>query len=374
MNCTIIEQKTIVNGLETSRWFYMFTDPVTNRKRQRLCKDCFSRQEAEEYVSKLKCPTNEQYLIKNIAKDMYVPGKEHMNRLESFGKKLDSRTVSQYRQVIQLIIKDFGMFPLPKVRVSDVEKLLLSDNSHSGSWKNLYLEVFCTIYDETQWKCDKPIPRPVFMKFARHSKKADLLTTEELNHLISRRYYDCTQDYILFLMIASCGLRLGEAIGLRRDQFDFERKIVIVNGFCKRNGERTNYNKTGSDEDTKLRIAPLPDLTIEKLKTYFREYLIGPTDFLFTRNGKRPREEYLRAVFLRVIQRSGIRKGDRKLVPHSLRFTFVTRMRRDLNIETVQKIAGHSSVAMTEYYSRFGISELANSIKESIPAVNQLFK
>ena len=374
MDCVIFEQKTVVQGKEKSKWFYTFKDPVTNKKRTRICRECKTKGEAQEYVKKLRYLSFDQYLISNIAADMFIDGKDHINRLKAFGKALDERTRLQRRQMIELIIKDFGAYQIHKLKVSDIEKHLLADDTHSGSWKNFYLGTFSKIYDETQWKCDKPVPRPVFMKFACNSKKADLLTTEELNLFVSRRFWDKEQDYVLFLVTVSCGLRIGEARALKASQFHFEEKILVIDGFCKRNGSRTNYNKKGSEEDRKIRIAPLPDFTIKIVKSYLETFLIGADDYLYTMNGHPPRQEYLWNVFRRVIKRCGIKTGDRKIVPHSLRYTFVTRMRRELDVETVKKIAGHSSVKMTEYYTRFTIPEAFESIKESIPVANALFE
>lgn len=69
-----------------------------------------------------------------------------------------------------------------------------------------------------------------------------------------------------------------------------------------------------------------------------------------------------------------IKAAGRKLIPHSFRFTYVTRMRRGLSAETVQKLAGHSSVEMTEYYTRAAIPEMVAGLKEAVPAANMLFE
>lgn len=373
MDFHIFEQRMSKDGKETVKWFYTFKDPVTNKMRTRICRGCCSNDEAKIFVSKLKYLSSDQYLIKNIAMDMFIPGKEHMNRLASFGKKRDERTVKMSRYYIKRIIADFGTQQIQTVKVSDIERLLLNDCTHSGSWKNQYLEAFCKIYDETQWVCSKPVARPLFMKFARNSKKADILTTEELNLFVSRRFWERERDYVLFLVVASCGLRLGEARGLRAKQFLFDKKILVIDGFCKRNDQRTNYNKTGSNENKKIRIAPLPAATLRIVKNYIETYCIGQDDFLFMMNGHPLRQEYLRAVFNRVLKASGIQTDGRKIVPHSLRFTYITRMRRNLDIETVKKIAGHASLEMTEYYTRFGIAEAFESVKKSIPTADSLF-
>lgn len=85
------------------------------------------------------------------------------------------------------------------------------------------------------------------------------------------------------------------------------------------------------------------------------------------------RQEYLESVFKRVLIKAGIDTNERKLVPHSFRFICFTRMRQRIDAETVQKMVGHSSVEMTEYYTRAAISETIESIQYVMPAVNGLF-
>ena len=48
-------------------------------------------------------------------------------------------------------------------------------------------------------------------------------------------------------------------------------------------------------------------------------------------------------------------------------------MRRNLDVESVQKIVGHTSVEMTEYYTRFGVQELIDGLQKTLPAAEKLF-
>jgi integrase len=52
------------------------------------------------------------------------------------------------------------------------------------------------------------------------------------------------------------------------------------------------------------------------------------------------------------MEKAKIKPGDRKLVVHSFRYTYVTRMRRELPADMVMKLAGHTTVGMTEYYNK----------------------
>ena len=108
---------------------------------------------------------------------------------------------------------------------------------------------------------------------------------------------------------------------------------------------------------------------------YIDSHYLSENEFIFQRDDGRPlRQEYLESVFHRVIEKAGIITVDRKLYPHSFRFTYVTKMRRKLDAETVQKMVGHSSVEMTEYYTRAAIPEMVKGLNPARQAVNKLFE
>lgn len=143
----------------------------------------------------------------------------------------------------------------------------------SGSWKNSFIEAVNSIYKEAPWHCNYTITKPEFPRFARNSKKAVIFTTEELASFFDgANWSDGLREYLLFLTIAKCGLRLGEARALRVKQFVPDKNALVIDGFCERDGHRTNYNKKGSDEDQKLRVTLVPEDTMRVLMSYIRQH------------------------------------------------------------------------------------------------------
>lgn len=242
--------------------------------------------------------------------------------------------------------------------------------------ENSFLETLGFVYNEAQWLTEETIVKPQFQRFARNTKKADILSTQELEVFFDGGYWEdfSIREYLLFFITACCGLRLGEARALRVNQIIPEKHALIVDGFLQDDLTRTSYNKKGSVEDTKLRVTIIPDNAQNLLIRYIRNNNLSNDSYLFTReNGELFTGPYCEYIFNKVLIKSGIDKAGRKICPHSLRYTFVTRMRREINAETVQKLAGHSSVEMTEYYTRASIPDMVDSVKEALPAVNRLF-
>lgn len=376
MECELFEvKKKTSDGNVIKKYYYTYKDPSTKRRKTRVCKNCSTLDDAKLFLKKVKIANQNQYLIRHIAYDMFLEDSEHLKRLKLLGKSICEKTRKQKRKYIELIIYTFGDKYLDKLKISEIQQYLIDDDEHSGSWKNSYLEAFSAIYDETIWKCNRPIPRPDFQRFSRNSKKADVFTTDELLKFFNYDYwknYD-KQYYLLFLCCISCGLRLGESIGLRAKQFIFNENVLVIDGFIRYDDVRTDYNKTGSEEEKKWRVVPLPDTTATFIKNYLLTKKINDNDLIFKLHNKCIRQDVSRKVFNMVLENCGVEKNDRKLVPHSLRYTYITRMRRDCSAEDVKKLAGHSNIQMTDYYTRVVIDELIQNIKTTIPAANRLF-
>jgi len=115
--------------------------------------------------------------------------------------------------------------------------------------------------------------------------------------------------------------------------------VFVVDGFWRSNQlVGTTFNKCGSDDDKKIRVAPLPDDFAEMMKKYIQDNNLGPYDYVFQRYGKPIRKWLAEEWFRNILPASGINVGNLILTPHSLRYTYITRMRREVAGETVQKI------------------------------------
>jgi len=347
------------------------------KDRIKTCRNCKNKKDAMMFLIKFKKKylVDNQYLIKNIAQDMFDNESEHLKRLEHFGKNLSSETIKQKRQFIELIIKEFGSYKLNELKISQIENYLLNDDFHSGSWKNFFLETFGNIYDESVWKCTKPVPKPHFQRFARNSHKPDVFTSNELNLIFNKNIWVSQKEWLLFYVTSSCGLRLGEARALQVRQLKIYEGILVVDGFIKRNGIRTNYNKKGNNNDRKIRCVPIPDKVLIELVNYITSNKLESDDYLFLdENDKLFTNCHLEYTFKKVLKSSGINTFEKKFVPHSLRFTYVTKMRTSFPVEDVRKIVGHTTTEMTDYYTRMLITDMCKTLQPARKVINELFK
>ena len=230
-------------------------------------------------------PWTQKPKIKDIAKEMFLPESDHVHRINQMGKKIAPRTITNNRHFVKLVVEQFGENYLEDLTIPMVNGYLMTIEDKSGSWKNSFIEAVNSIYKEAPWHCNYTITKPEFPRFARNSKKADIFTTEELASFFDgANWSDGLREYLLFLVMASCVLRLGEARALRVKQFVPDKNALVIDGFCERDGHRTNYNKKGSDEDQKLRVTLVPEDTMRVLMSYIRQHHLDQDDFVFQNN------------------------------------------------------------------------------------------
>jgi hypothetical protein len=210
------------NGKKEKQWYYWFYDEDGVRK-QRSCKGCSIKAEAERYVSQLPPISSDRTiasghtksdasLIATIAERMYIPNTEHFQRRKQYGKSVKIDTLIERRRYLDQIIKLFGQRDILTLPVSEIQKTVLNIE-RSGSWKNSFLEVFGEIYDEALWQ-GISVVKPSFQRFVRDSKKRDIFSTDELNRLFVADNFSSETFFLFFLVCLSAGMRLRGQMNL----------------------------------------------------------------------------------------------------------------------------------------------------------------
>jgi integrase len=303
--------KTLKGGKKVHRWYYYWLD-AAGKQHQNACKGCRNRSEAENYIRTLPLsqdtastvPAGGDWVaIGEIAQNMYVPGSAHVKRRIQPGKSVAIETMAECRRYTKRIIALWGGMCLRDLGVDQVMPYLFNQEK-SGKWKNCFLEVLGEVYTEAPWYHCR-IVKPAFQRFSTNSRKADIFTTAELERLFRPENFPDEMFYLFFLLCLSGGLRLGEVRAVRVKQIIFDRKVLIVDGFCKPSGVRTVYNKKGTPDHPHLRLVYLPDMTLNRLAAWIAVQGIREEDFCFTINGKPVRQEQAQRVFYRTLQKTG---------------------------------------------------------------------
>jgi integrase/recombinase XerD len=137
----------------------------------------------------------------------------------------------------------------------------------------------------------------------------------------------------IVMTIYSAGLRVSEAVGLRLEDINSQRMVIVV--------------RQGKGQ--KDRLVPLSPVLLKQLRSYWLKY--RPKGWLFP--GQLPDRHLDRASVTRVVeaarQASHLQKG---VSPHTLRHCFAThQLEAGVDIRTIQILLGHTSLRSTQWYT-----------------------
>jgi len=220
--------------------------------------------------------------------------------------------------------------------------------------------VMAEIKKECHWKQEK-----------RHA-----LTKQQqsafVNYVSQSKIYRCWLP--LFTSLLGTGCRIGEMLGLRWEDCDFEKNIISINHSlirCKtEDGEHYRFIiSTPKTESGKRTIPMLKAVRNTLLKEYERQSIFGFTEsvidgysgFIFqNKNKKVHNPNHINDVILRIINRynieeithAQIEERSPELLPHfsahNLRHTFCTRLcENENNLKVIQEIMGHADISIT---------------------------
>jgi integrase/recombinase XerD len=149
------------------------------------------------------------------------------------------------------------------------------------------------------------------------------------------------RDRLLFALLLDCGVRIGEALGLRHEDMGIAERAVTVT-------PRANDNRAR----VKAGIARTIPASAELMRLYAdyltREYGSLDSDYVFVNLWSQPygRPWTYAAVYdlvVRLRERTGI-----DFEPHQYRHTYATwLLRRGAGMETVKECLGHASITTT---------------------------
>ncbi len=156
------------------------------------------------------------------------------------------------------------------------------------------------------------------------------LQAEEVRKLLNSPDRQKTRDRLILRILYRCGLRVSELTNLKIEDINFDEGIITI-----RSGK--------GDKD---RIVPIDANTLDLIDFYKagaeKGYLI-----LSERGGSLSTRQVERIV-KKYAKKAGLKKN---VYPHMLRHSFAVHcLKEGMNLRTVQKMLGHSSLTTTQIY------------------------
>lgn len=372
-------RKGEVQRASDKRYMYTYTDPLGRRKFI-YANDLTQLREKEEKLLKDQLD----------GLDIYVAGKATLN--ETFDRYISTKynlresTRSSYLYTYDHYVRDtFGLKRIAEIKYSDVLQFYYHLLNQQGISLGTLDSVHCLLHPTFQLAVRDEIIRKnptdgVMKEISRESGK-----NRGIRHALTIEQQRCFMEYIanhpiyyhwwpMFTILLGIGCRIGEALGLRWKDLDFEKRIISINHslvYYPANGSnkcvlRVSLPKT----DAGIRTIPMLDIVKDAFEMLYEEQkengfneteIDGMTGFIFcNRFGSVPNPQTVNHTIKRIannynadeVVRAKKEHRDPIILPnfscHHLRHTFCTRLcENERNLKVIQSIMGHKNIETT---------------------------
>ena len=145
----------------------------------------------------------------------------------------------------------------------------------------------------------------------------------------------------LVLVLAYCGIRWGEAIGLRVRDVEFLRRRLSVSENAVQLGA---WHAVGPTKGRKARSVPVPEFVLNELSVQCKGKAPGDLVFPGHNGAYLPRPKSSNGWFTRAVKVAGVQA----ITPHDLRHTCASlAVAAGVNVLALQRMLGHTSAKMT---------------------------
>lgn len=188
-----------------------------------------------------------------------------------------------------------------------------------------------------------------FIEYCKRDRKLPIvLSTDEVQALF--KACGNIKHKAILALLYSAGLRIGEVINLKISHIDSSRMVInIIDA------------KGGKDRQVMLDVGVL-----DLLRKYYKMY--RPKCYMFNgQNTERYSERSVNAFLKAYAAKAGIKK---RIYAHLLRHCSFTHMvEQGIDINLIQRLAGHSSVKTTALYTHIS-HNIISKIKSPIGAIS----
>jgi integrase len=169
------------------------------------------------------------------------------------------------------------------------------------------------------------------------SKRHVYLSADDVHRLAE----ESGEHAALVLLLAYCGLRWGEAIGLRVGDVEFLRRRLSVSENAVQLGV---WHAVGPTKGRKARSVPVPQFVLDELSVQCRGKATADLVFSGHDGGYLPRPKSSNGWFRKAVKRAGLQA----ITPHDLRHTCASlAVSAGVNVLALQRMLGHTSAKMT---------------------------
>ena len=239
-----------------------------------------------------------------------------------------TRTWRGNRAIRRRIRAEWGSLPIKSITSPKVARFLFEQEQlSSASTRNHYLSTLNTVFKwAQQYRLLKEIPTREIRRKRHAEQVPEALTPKEIAALLKQL---TLAEHRVVVFLQDTGLRMSELTDLRWKDVDLEQRLIIIR------------NNKGSGT---FRTVPLTTRAAKIVQQKSAAATGEDQVNLYERSERNLRDR---------LKAASARAGIRHVHPHMLRHTFATELVDEgVPLETIQKLLGHRSFAMTLRYAK----------------------
>ncbi len=362
-------------------YVYTYTDPFKKR-RFVYAKDLQTLREKQEKLKREQLDGLNSYVGGNATLNFVF------DRYMSTKYELRKTTRSNYIYMYNRFVKDsFGKRLITEIKYSDVKYFYLHLLTKEGLQANTVDTIHTILHPTFQLAVRDDIIRknPSDGVMAEIKKKAG--KNKGVRHALTIQQQRAFLNYIanepvfehwlpLFTVLLGTGCRIGEVIGLRWQDIDYENRIININhsvvyyAVAEASTRKTIFQVSFPKTEAGIRDVPMMDEVYEALQLEY-EYqkengfnsttIDGMTGFIFcNRFGNVHNPQTVNRTIKRILEnynaeevlKAKKEKREPVILPnfscHHLRHTFCTRLcENESNLKVIQAVMGHANIETT---------------------------
>lgn len=372
-------RKGEVQRSSDKRYMYTYTDPMGRRKFI-YANDLAELREKEAKLMKDQLD----------GLDLYVAGKASVNdtfdRYMSTKYNLRESTKSSYLYTYDHYVRDtFGKKRIADIKYSDVLQFYYYLLNEVKIALGTLDTVHCLLHPTFQLAVRDEIIRNnptdgVMKEISRESSK-----NRGIRHALTVEQQRAFMEYIanhpiyyhwwpMFTVLLGTGCRIGEALGLRWQDLDYDKRTISINHslsyYQKPESNKSVLRISKPKTEAGIRTIPMLDIVKDAFEMLYEEQLEngfneseidGMSGFIFcNRFGTVPNPQTVNHTIKRIansynadeVVRAKKERRDPIILPnfscHHLRHTFCTRLcENETNLKVIQSIMGHRNIETT---------------------------
>ena len=292
-------------------------------------------------VTKKKAPESTEAKENGGLLDVFIAAK----RVEGCSEK----SMKYYDSTVRQMLSSLGK-PVREINTDDLRGYLAKYQKERGSSKvtidnirRIFSSFFSWLEDE-----DYILKSPVRRIHKVRTDKPIKETFSDEGLELLRDACEEIRDLAMVDLLASTGMRVGELVGLNREDINFHERECVVLG--KGGSERVVY----FDARTKIHLSNYLDGRKDNNPALFVSLTL-------------PRERLLIGGVETRLREIGKRADMQKVHPHKFRRTLATRaIDKGMPIEQVQRLLGHVKIDTTMQYAMVNQANVKNSHRKYI--------